>query len=692
MKALLWKEFRETAKWALIAMVVFGAALAFGLYYSQGNYGYDYYDGITVTKGTFLMATTFGAPAVALLLAFLQTIPELKTDRWAALLHRPVAATSVFWAKAITGTAFYFLAVGLPYLVLVALVATPGQFAAPFIPEMLKPSIIDLTAGLMYYFAALAVALQRGRAVFLRPFPLLAALHVSFYAMNAQIFHVALEAVLAMNVALLVAAWGVMRCRECFTPRPWLAKVAYAIVLFYGACGLGALGLLLIGSFAPKPTSTYHRWELTKSGLPVHLVYENSKVKAVLLPDGSVPTDPKYKPSRISAELERNNSLSSYVGDAHGYKPSTYASPYREPYAYVSAGLQVRFPRIEQWFYLHQNGTYVSYLPDERTAVDRIDNAGFQPLSALVQSFPAGNESTQMSASYVFGWQDSLRFFYLDRREVVTPPLPAPGPIYGVSASWAYLDNAPVYALSVALRNGIAVYSEAGALLTFLPYHYDVDRWGSLTLGVNAALDRFQIYYKPSIWIDRATKDTMSSYVETVDLKGNVLSSYELPPLPKDRRGTSFTSLLSRRTQSLGMYLGESAYQKIGALLGSERLARADRSRWTTGWRNTREILLWATGCALVFALLTFLATRRSHFSPCRSWTWTLLVFLFGLPGFIAFLVAVDWPARVACPTCGRRRPVHEKDCPACAAAWPSPPADGLEIFDHPAIPAPPVA
>lgn len=667
MKALLWKELRENAKWALLTMIAFGAAAAFGVVYNTQNNALYHNDGITVAKKTFLMATTFGAPAVALFLAFLQVLPELKTDRWAALLHRPVPATSIFWAKVLAGVLLYLAAVGLPYLAIVAWVAAPGSFATPFTPGMLQPSLVDLCAGLLYYFAALTIALQRGRSLFLYPLPLLAALHVSFFTVETKLAWVALEAIVFLLVALVLAAWGVMQSRDRFSPRPWITKAAFLAVTFYGLCGAGDLLLMVGGRFIPKPPSTYSRYETTKSGPPVRLVYENNKLKSVLLPDGKPSTDPKFQPNRINTELDYGNTLSTYIGDDHGWKPPVWTRPYRNSTTYVYADRTVVFPRTVSWFYLYEERCYLGFDPMTKEAISRLDNDGFRAPSAPLASFPKDGESSQADIVRIFGDGDRLRFAFLDRQEIVTVPLPAPGPIYGVAASWSYLGNKAVYIISVALRSGIALYNEHGALLTTLPYRHDVDRWGQLTVTTNKTLDRFQVQYEPSVWIDRKTKEGMPIYVDQVNLQGEPFESYTLEPLPKDTRGVAFTAWLQRRIQPPAYFWGETAYQKIGAsVFGSTRLANADRGRWTTGWPTTLAGLIWSNCISLVLAATTLLWTRRTNFPPGRSWAWTAFVFALGLPGFLTFRLACDWPMRTACPSCAKRRPVQTPACPSC--------------------------
>ena len=92
-----------------------------------------------------------------------QILPELRRDQWAALLHRPVSRSVIFFGKAGAGLLLYFTAATLPLLASAFYAATPGQFAAPLLPEMLRPALSDLFLGAAFYFAAILLCLHRGR-------------------------------------------------------------------------------------------------------------------------------------------------------------------------------------------------------------------------------------------------------------------------------------------------------------------------------------------------------------------------------------------------------------------------------------------------------------------------------------------------------------------------------------------------
>jgi len=192
MRALIWKELRENILWALLAMLALGATEIYALHHMRYAEDFEYQGGITLCKKSFLTVTMFGYAAAGLALGLLQVLPELQRDRWAALLHRPMPRGRLYWGKAVAGLMLYCLAAGAPFLFAVWRVVTPGNFATPFVPGMITPGLADLAVGLCYYFAALLLALQSGHLAW-RALPLFAALHVSFFVLQENLFRVAVE-------------------------------------------------------------------------------------------------------------------------------------------------------------------------------------------------------------------------------------------------------------------------------------------------------------------------------------------------------------------------------------------------------------------------------------------------------------------------------------------------------------------
>lgn len=685
MKTLLWKELRENLRWATLAMIAFGGALCYTLYHHSDSF-YGSYEGMTLCHKTFLMVTTFGCPAIGLFLGLMQVLPELNRDRWAALLHRPVRRGTVFWGKAISGCALYGLATLPPFALVVWLVSTPGNFAVPFVPAMMKPGLTDIATGAAYYFAALLMGLQRGGPVILRAFPLLAAVHLSYFVLSRNFMYVAMEAIVAMAVALMLAAWGAIHNQDRVSGRPWIGRLAFLIVIYYGACGMADMATSLLAATGPSPRREFLQYVLTKEGVPLQLHYINQVVAEVSDLDGQPAKDPKHQPDRVRNHLIYPNQVSSYIGDSHGWKPRRHIRRYRNSETYLLVNPAYQYPRLEQWFHLIEQRSLVCYSPDKKLAVAQLDGNGFQPPSAAPVPFPADVDVDSFGADRcILNDPREMRLAFLARREIMNLPLPAQGPVFGSTTVWGQSEEGTVRLIGAAFSDCVAIYDDEGKLATTLPYHHDVSRWGRISLGMNEERSQFYLWYQPSAWINPSTQKSMPSYLDAVDIGGQTTKTYVLPPLRTFPQPLSLDNWLKRRLQSPAFFYGNMMYQKIGASLGSERLKGMLTRQFNNGWKTTKEIMLWTSVVSCLFAVATFLLAWRARFVPKKTVAWVLFVLAGNLAGFITFLISAEWPRLLACPKCRTRRPVHAANCPSCASPWPSPDPNGFDIFDRPA-------
>jgi hypothetical protein len=682
---LAWKELRENFKWALLAMSVLGMAEVHGLYVSQyGGMVDNYNDGVTLCKTAFLTVTTFGCAAVGFLIGLIQILPELKRDRWASLLHRPVPRGVILRGKVLGGLVLYAVATVPPFLFAVWLAATPGHFSAPFVPEMVTPGTADICGGAMWYFAALAVALQRGGWLILRVFPILAAVHGSLYILNNKFFHVAVEAAVLMALALFAAAWGEIQSPELLRLRPWLARFAFLAVVFYGACGMGELLRSFFGVVGTSAHSRNVQYELSEKGAPLRLTYVDNTVVKVEDLDGHPVTDPDYRPDRVRNHLRYLNTFSNYIGNSHGWRESVNRESYRQSRGYLWTSGAYSYPRLEQWFYVFHEKYLIGFQPALKLPFAILDRNGFEPATVRPLGFPSDMQVSSSGLVYSLWSAGGASLAFLPEREILPLPLPEPAPIFGLGNAFATKGNSSINVLGLALSHGLAVYDTKGKFITEVPYDRDMDRWGNLTFGISPELDRFYLWYHPSAWIDGRTKDKMPSYVEEINLQGQVLHASTVWPIHNPPNPRSWDTYLSQRLQSPAFYFGEMLYKKIGAELGSKRLR--DSLAWYhgPGRRETREIRPVIIGLSVALSLVTLLWARRVYFSWPRAWAWAAFVLAFNLAGLITFRLAADWPRFVPCPSCGKRRAIEAKTCPHCGSGWPAPAASGIEIMDRP--------
>jgi hypothetical protein len=271
----------------------------------------------------------------------------------------------------------------------------------------------------------------------------------------------------------------------------------------------------------------------------------------------------------------------------------------------------------------------------------------------------------------------------LPKRETTVLALPGKGPVFGIGIARARDNSGSSSVFGATLLDRLALYDQKGGLVAAIPYHRDVDRWGQLSVGANVALDRFYLWYRPSAWIDGKTRQGMPSYFDEVNKQGEVLRTWKLPPLPPRDWGADPGNLIAGYFRSPAFFFGGMAYQKIGALLGSERLAGALARSLGPDRKRTEEFGLTITLISAGLAAATLVWARRVHFSWSRAGMWAGFVLAFNVAGLIAFRLVADWPRMIPCPRCRRPRPLEEALCPHCSSGWPAPEPAGTEVFDN---------
>ena len=99
------------------------------------------------------------------------------------------------------------------------------------------------------------------------------------------------------------------------------------------------------------------------------------------------------------------------------------------------------------------------------------------------------------------------------------------------------------------------------------------------------------------------------------------------------------------------------------------------KKAWDEYWPMSIIPCLWG----VVMALLC--CYRQRKFGMPGTWMWTVFVLLFGLPAYLGYRFHRPWPARLPCPSCGRRVPRDRVACCECSGAFPAPTQTGTEVF-----------
>ena len=680
MRTMIWKEWRENLKWAVLAMLALGLAEYYALFQEKlsNSYGLWNTPRETLTKGAFLMMTTFGNAAAGLILALLQFAPEQRRDQWAALLHRPVSRSVVFSGKIVAGIVLYLLATGVPFLASVWCVATPGHFAVPFVAGMARPGMADMAAGLIYYFVGILLALDRGRWFALRIAAFLAAVYVSLtvVAVGYVPFPFAVATCLFAAALAAAAAWGAMLSNGSFEARPWLGRASLLLVVFYGACGLGTIVWRIQGMGRGYYSGS--EFAVSQEGQLLLLHREKDYSLHVTDVENHPVTDPRYVGDQIDRNVERLNYVSSYIGDAHGIDDSEGEGNYRNVWAYLN---EIFDSESERWFYVRKEKVVKGYALYGARPLGELGRDGFQAAPARAVPFPSS--LSRWTGNNLKAMGDGKNLYLLDAERRGLVPVPLDGPFFGME-SYEKPDENRFTVLAVLLRQGIALFGPDAKPLGLLPYNpeRDIDRWGSLLMARKQDGSRYYVMYQPSGWLDYRARSGMPFYLDEMDAQGRILHTVTIPPEKPGKEIRKVSDYVSAAVTAPLPYLGGIAWTEVRALAG-DRSAKATL-KWMFGMG--RGAIWFTATCfaisSVILAGLAYLWALRSAFPRSAAWRWALFVLAFNLGGLVAFRLAADWPVRLKCPACGKPRRVDDPDCPHCGAAWPVPERDGTEIFD----------
>jgi hypothetical protein len=688
MITMLWKELRENVKWAVLALI--GLAMAeFYALNQQQFFGFYVQEAAPLCKSSFLMITTFGCGAVGAVLGLIQFLPEQRRDQWAALIHRPVPRATIFRGKAVAGLFLYFLATTLPFIACVWYVATPGHFAVPFSPGMILPGVGDICAGAMYYLAALFVALHRGAWYGTRAFGFLAAVMASFFVMSNQLFYVVIEATVLMGLALFTAAWGAMLTNGTFRGQPWIARFAVLAVVFYGVCAVGRMADMTWSAFSGPNYYFGDEYIVDIDGRPLKMTMRKDGSRTYADLAGHPVVDERLFKGVSDRNVIQFLYLTSTVGDDHeATRLFFYGSPgYRGSENYLASVYAYESVSDENWFYLPHERILVGFNPYNRTRIGAFGADGFVPDHQPVRPFSSPLIGSQYGQISTFG-RVGNQAIYIDYGQRTITTLFQGQQIFAAQQVSGYTrDPAMQNIVAVVLLDKILLLDNKGKVFATLPFHYDMDRWGALQIGVKSAKDPIFVMYSPSGWLPPEVSGKMPSYLEAVDLNGNVVKNYVLPHLSQHNEPRSWQQYITENLQTPTYYIGEMVYDRIGAMLGVKHLVKKDAE-----WRGPRQgevrdhvprILI----LSLVLGAVALGWARRRQFSWGEAWRWAGFTFLFNLAGLLTFRLVADWPVCIKCPACGRPRRVDQSTCPHCAVAWPVPAVDGTEIIDEPAAP-----
>ena len=242
MKGIIWKELRQ---WRLLVLLLLiGQGVWIGW---QMEFETDPSHRIKGTEDIYLN-TGVSALMLAVLLALLQTVLELRRDPRSFLMHRGISATRIYFGKVIAGLTMYAAVLLVPALIAFGTCWLSSPESQPASWQQLIPVLSCITGAFSLYFATLIAIVWNGPWFVSRAVPLVTAFGVSItgIAILTEISEYGTLGgyliVVLGNLLLLAAAWGVFVRNGEAAGRPTLGTVCLAASLL----GPISVGFLLL--------------------------------------------------------------------------------------------------------------------------------------------------------------------------------------------------------------------------------------------------------------------------------------------------------------------------------------------------------------------------------------------------------------------------------------------------------------
>jgi hypothetical protein len=692
MKSLIWKEWRENFKWAVLpTLLILGSMALLGVPMLMDSEYLLY---------VHLVAGLFGA-----VLGFLQVNGEARGDKRSLLMHRPLTGSQIFLAKVIAGVGLYLLALGIPSAIAVALAATPGHVYQPFEWPMVLPWVADVLTGLVYYFAGMLTAQREARWYGTRCLGLAAGLACWYFVYTLPEFWQVLLALAAVGTLTAGAAWGSFCAGGAYAPQPRLAKIALAATFLLGLSALTFTGQFFGGNFlwTREDYSSY----VDHQGRILYVHDLRGKLESVTDVHGQVPQDIQGEP------LDYYTLAELMTQTAWGNWPRTrsYRNNNR---AVVKYGNETK-PGNQEWWYVPSRGRLLGYDKQSNQLLGSFGPDGYLP-------------PDQPSGQRFQGELFYISQFYMAK---VSPYLAFPGGVYtvnfrkrtvhtlyvpvaGETVLWAsrWKDEAKKLSLGfVGTDRSIHVLNATGSRLLSVPLAYDRESYHLADMGRLEKPERYWFWYEPAWYQGLEAQERMPSILLVYDRSGHEIAPRQIvPPRPGFARAIIPRSPPPAQPSLTQAWFGLiTPPAEAAVLLGTKRYldreVRANQGteiplllqfllismqysfpgvRWLA---STHPGLVFGFGMAMllsaaVSALVCLLLARRYAFSRAAGLGWAFLGLLFGWNGLALMLALQEWPALSACPKCRRPRVVTRDTCEHCGAAQAVPVPDGTEILE----------
>ncbi len=684
-RAMLWKELREGAAGAAIALVV----VALGLYVSTAIFGATGSAGFTASPISISLFTLTSAGA-ALVIGYKQVTRDDRGDMRALLTHRPATRSQLFWAKAIAAALLYLAATVLPLTIALIWQATPGNRPVPFDIRMALADVADLFGGFVYLFAAMLATIRDVRWYASRLLPFGLALACTTATLAVDHLATALGVIVLALVVIATAAHGVFATGGSYAGQTRASRVTLAISLAFGlqiagTFALGILGAMLVVRSPESRSLQTTQVAVTRDGTLARVV---SQIRLF---------DPRPRIARVTDlagrplpgfedTLTRESALTSGVVSAAAvpltetYSPFGRGSSYRGIDRILVPLIPTRFePSVgmASWYFVRRAGLIAGYDNGSARQIGWLGPKGFTEGTSPPTARFEGELRPYTEFAYnqpLIAMPDAVYRVDLANRQiqrVFTAPGGGGDEVLGAAGSGDSIGTTKRGPLGqfdvVATKDSIHVQSRDGA--PQLVVARDPRTMGYGTVTVTRALlapgaPTF-IWYKPSGGtLSRAALDTARDQVAEFGANGALVAQLDVPsesgPLPAERPEWAQlvgVGLLTPLASHAGVALLARLATRVGPL---PREAAAPRiARWISVFAG-----------AVIAMIIAVVVARKYAFDEGKTFIWVAVAFIFGALGLLLMASLLDWPARERCPSCGRERVVTRDRCEHCGSSF----------------------
>jgi hypothetical protein len=699
MKSLLWKEWRENVKWLPLPTLLILAPI--------GLFGLAPLMDEAFLFFVMLVAAVFGAA-----LGFVQIYFESTGDKRALLLHRPLSSSHIFLGKTIVGVGLYLVAIGIPFVVVLRLAATPGHIPQPFEWPMVLPWLADALTGLVFYFAGMLMAQREGRWYGSRCLGLAAGMFCWYLVWTLPEFWHALLAIAIVGAFVALAAWGSFDAggRLGRHGPSALARIALGVTFLMGLSALSVTGKALIGVWCWPKTAHYYRLDRQGHVLCVHEEKENGQLHLTDL-EGKVPAEIENVPLDPYALRQ----ITSPWAQGEWPRTRSYRNSNR---ALVKYGNDTELGN-EWWWYVPAQGRLLGYDKPSRRHIGSFGPDGFagpdrQPERRFMGELLHTSRLYSARADQYLVFPAHVYKVDFRKRSIDSIFVPSEGETVHWASHWE--DEELKIGLAFVLTDKkIHVANDAGSRILSIPLAQDLAGYQVEKMGRLESPRRYWVWYEPPWFANLEELETLPAYLLVYDSSGQEITPRQeiapRPGLPREIKprmplvdGSAVhawsglltppaeAAVLIGATQQLLSEVRKSQGTRTDALL--QVLVAMTQPflpgvRWFApahpglAYGFLALMLLSAAGSAVA----CFVLARRYAFSRAGCAGWTVCGFSFGWAGLCLMFALQEWPARVVCPKCRKLRVVTRDACEHCGALHATPARDGTEIFE-PAAPA----